>query len=105
MDFKMLLTTFGLIFLAELGDKTQLATFCFSADCNSRLSVFLGSAGALVLSSLIAVVFGAVFVGETINLTMVIGGIIVLVGTSLSTGLVSPGGLLPRLQVPQRKGA
>jgi putative Ca2+/H+ antiporter (TMEM165/GDT1 family) len=59
MDFKMLLTTFGLIFLAELGDKTQLATFCFSADCNSRTSVFLGSAGALVLSSLIAVLFGA----------------------------------------------
>lgn len=59
MDFKMLLTTFGLIFLAELGDKTQLATFCFSADCNSRISVFIGSAGALVLSSLIAVVFGA----------------------------------------------
>jgi putative Ca2+/H+ antiporter (TMEM165/GDT1 family) len=59
MDFRILLTTFGLIFLAELGDKTQLATFCFSADCNSRISVFLGSAGALVLSSLIAVVFGA----------------------------------------------
>ena len=59
MDFKMLLTTFGLIFLAELGDKTQLATFCFSADCNSRTSVFLGSAAALVLSSAIAVLFGA----------------------------------------------
>jgi len=59
MDFKMLLTTFGLIFLAELGDKTQLATFCFSADCDSRISVFLGSAGALVLSSLIAVFLGA----------------------------------------------
>ncbi|UCF93351.1 MAG: TMEM165/GDT1 family protein [Desulfobacterales bacterium] len=59
MDYKLLLTTFGLVFLAELGDKTQLATFCFSADCNSRMSVFLGSAGALVLSSVIAVLFGA----------------------------------------------
>jgi putative Ca2+/H+ antiporter (TMEM165/GDT1 family) len=59
MDIKLLLTTFGLVFLAELGDKTQLATFCFSADCDSKLSVFLGSAGALVLSSLIAVIFGA----------------------------------------------
>lgn len=58
MDFKLMLTTFGLIFLAELGDKTQLATFCLSADTGSRISVFLGAAGALVLSSLIAVVFG-----------------------------------------------
>ena len=58
MDYKLMLTTFGLIFLAELGDKTQLATFCLSADTGSRISVFLGAAGALVLSSWIAVVFG-----------------------------------------------
>lgn len=58
MDLQMMMTTFGMVFLAELGDKTQLATFCLSADCDSKLSVFLGSAGALVLSSLIAVLFG-----------------------------------------------
>ena len=61
MDYKILLTTFGMVFLAELGDKTQLATFCLSADCDPKLAVFLGSALALVLSSLIAVFFGAVF--------------------------------------------
>jgi len=61
MDFKMLMTTFGMILLAELGDKTQLATFCLSAECDSKISVFLGAAGALVLSSLIAVLCGAAF--------------------------------------------
>jgi putative Ca2+/H+ antiporter (TMEM165/GDT1 family) len=61
MDIKMLFTTFGLIFLAELGDKTQLATFCISADCDSKVSVFLGAAGALVLSSLVAVLCGTAF--------------------------------------------
>ncbi|MEE9403101.1 MAG: TMEM165/GDT1 family protein, partial [Desulfobacteria bacterium] len=59
MDFKVLLTTFGMIFLAELGDKTQLATLCFAADSKSPLAVFLGSAGALVLTSLLAVALGS----------------------------------------------
>ena len=61
MDLKILMTTFGMVFLAELGDKTQLATFCLSADCDPKLSVFLGSALALVLSALIAVVGGTFF--------------------------------------------
>lgn len=58
MDFKLLLVTFWTVFLAELGDKTQIATFCFAAEGKSKLLVFIGSASALVLSSLIAVVLG-----------------------------------------------
>lgn len=48
------------ILLAELGDKTQVATLLFAADQRtSRLGVFLASAGALAVSSLIAVLLGA----------------------------------------------
>ncbi len=59
MDFKIMWMTFGMVFLAELGDKTQLATFCLSADCDPKLSVFIGSAAALVLSAILAVFFGS----------------------------------------------
>jgi putative Ca2+/H+ antiporter (TMEM165/GDT1 family) len=59
VDVKTLLTTFSLIFLAELGDKTQFAALCLSADSKSRLAVFLGASLALVISSLLAVLVGA----------------------------------------------
>ncbi|MGW8220809.1 MAG: TMEM165/GDT1 family protein [Syntrophobacteria bacterium] len=59
MDIKTLLTTFSLIFLAELGDKTQFAALCLSADSQSRLSVFLGASLALVTSAFLAVLLGA----------------------------------------------
>jgi len=54
MEWKILLTSFATVFLAELGDKTQLATFALGAGSSSRWSVFIGSALALVLSSAIA---------------------------------------------------
>jgi len=60
IDTHIFMTTFGMVFLAELGDKTQLATFCLAADCDPKLSVFLGAGSALLLSTLIAVVFGSV---------------------------------------------
>src|SRR5262249_19102021 len=48
------------VFFAELGDKTQLATLLFAADQHtSKLGVFAASAGALVLSSLLAVLVGS----------------------------------------------
>ena len=47
------------VFVAELGDKTQLATLLFASDPQaSRLGVFLAAAGALVTSSLLAVLVG-----------------------------------------------
>jgi putative Ca2+/H+ antiporter (TMEM165/GDT1 family) len=51
-------TTFGTLFLAEMGDKTQLAVLTLTAQTRSPLSVFLGAALALALVSLIGVVVG-----------------------------------------------
>ena len=59
MDWKTLLSTFAAVFLAELGDKTQLATFALSASARSKLPVLLGAALALVCSSVLAVAAGA----------------------------------------------
>jgi len=59
LSVKVLLPIFLSIFLAELGDKTQLATLLFATNQSlSRLSVFTASSAALVLSSLLAVLVG-----------------------------------------------
>jgi len=58
IDLKVIGSVFSMIFLAELGDKTQLATFACAAYERSKISVFIGSAGALILASLIATMLG-----------------------------------------------
>ena len=88
MDLKLLVSTFGLVFLAELGDKTQLATLSLAASGKSRLAVFLGAAGALVLTSIIAVLVGGtvarvvpeVWIQRAAGVSFVIMGVLLLVG-------------------------
>jgi Ca2+/H+ antiporter, TMEM165/GDT1 family len=60
MDWKLFASTFAAVFLAEMGDKTQIATMSLSGASSSRLSVFAGSALALVATSAIAVLLGGV---------------------------------------------
>ncbi len=60
LNAKLIASTFVMIFLAELGDKTQISTFALAGDSRSLLSVFIGAAGALVLTTLLAVVVGGV---------------------------------------------
>ena len=61
MDLKVLFVVFGTVFLAELGDKTQLATVLFASKPSVNLAtVFIGASLALILSSAIAVAAGSV---------------------------------------------
>ena len=56
--FSILITSFSTIFLAELGDKTQLATLMLSAQSGRPLIIFTGAALALITTSLLGVLIG-----------------------------------------------
>ena len=58
MVLSLLLSTFITVFIAELGDKTQLATLTISVTSNKPLAVFLGSSLALISSSVVGVLIG-----------------------------------------------
>ncbi len=59
-DLPLFLSTFGLIFLAELPDKTAIAALVL-ATRNNPWAVFIGSALAFVIQSMVAVLFGSLF--------------------------------------------
>jgi putative Ca2+/H+ antiporter (TMEM165/GDT1 family) len=60
MDYKILFTIFTAIFIAELGDKTQLATLLFASNKDvDKFTVFVGASLALILASSIGVLAGA----------------------------------------------
>jgi putative Ca2+/H+ antiporter (TMEM165/GDT1 family) len=70
MDWRVFLTTFGVIFLAEMGDKTQLATMTMAAQTKKPWAVFISSALALAAVSAIGVLVGSLL-GDLIPLEWV----------------------------------
>ena len=58
MILTLLFTTFVTIFLAEIGDKTQLTTITLSSTTNKPLAVFVGSSIALILATLLGALAG-----------------------------------------------
>jgi len=88
MDLKLLFSTFALVFLAELGDKTQLATLSLAASGKSRLMVFAGASVALIATSGLAVLVGEaltlaippVWIHRAAGVAFVVMGILILLG-------------------------
>jgi putative Ca2+/H+ antiporter (TMEM165/GDT1 family) len=66
MDWKLLAITFGTVFVAELGDKTQLAALAFSADSKKPWTIFAAASLALVVVTAIGVAAGSLL-GRWIN--------------------------------------
>ncbi|MDI1431335.1 TMEM165/GDT1 family protein [Polyangium sorediatum] len=94
MDWKLFASTFAAIFLAEMGDKTQIATLSLAGSSSSRWVVFAASALALVSTSAVAVLLGEVvsrhvppvWVKRAAGLVFVVLGVIYLVGAKEEPG-------------------
>ena len=83
MELKVFFTVFAAVFIAELGDKTQLATMLFAADKEvSKWTVFLGASAALVVVTAIGVIAGTLlseFINEK-HLNYLAGAGFILIG-------------------------
>jgi putative Ca2+/H+ antiporter (TMEM165/GDT1 family) len=91
MEWKLFATVFASVFVAEMADKTQLVTLLFAADkAVSKWLVFLGSASALVLTSAIGVLAGALlaqYVSVKLMSTIAGSGFILIGAWTLYHGL------------------
>ena len=88
MDWKIFGTAFITLFLAELGDKTQLAVITMTASTESKLSVFLGASLALVVVTLIGILVGGAlseFV-PTVWLQRIVAIAFIAIGVLMLTG-------------------
>ncbi|MCK5231374.1 MAG: TMEM165/GDT1 family protein [Desulfobulbaceae bacterium] len=93
MDFKFFITVFAAIFIAELGDKTQLATMFFASNKEvCKMTVFLGSSLALILASALGVILGSALSQHinAKNMSILAGIGFILIGSwSLYKGLTA----------------
>jgi putative Ca2+/H+ antiporter (TMEM165/GDT1 family) len=88
MDWKVMLTTFGVIFLAEIGDKTQLAAMTMAAQTRKPWAVLLGASLALAAVSALGVAVGALlgqylpleWIKRVAAVAFIVIGVLILLG-------------------------
>lgn len=90
MNWKLFFMAFGMLFLAEMGDKTQLAVFTLVTQHKQPLPIFLGASAALVAVTLVGTLFGDVvakYVPQSL-LQLIAGGLFVGIGVFVLWGAV-----------------
>ena len=88
MDWRVMLTTFGVIFLAEMGDKTQLAAMTMAAQSGRPWAVLIGSSLALVCVSALGVAVGGllgqylplIWIKRVAAVAFIVVGVLILCG-------------------------
>jgi putative Ca2+/H+ antiporter (TMEM165/GDT1 family) len=88
MDWRVIVTTFGAIFLAEMGDKTQLAAMTMAAETKKPFAVFIGAAVALACVSALGVAVGGalghylpvVWIKRVAAVAFIAIGVLILIG-------------------------
>lgn len=90
MDWKIFASAFITLFLAELGDKTQLAVITMTSSTESKISVFLGASLALVAVTLIGVLFGGILSQyvPTEYLQKIVAGAFIVIGALMLFGKI-----------------
>jgi putative Ca2+/H+ antiporter (TMEM165/GDT1 family) len=88
MDWRVMFTTFGIIFLAELGDKTQIAAMTMAAEKKRPWEVFIGATLALAAVSAIGILIGSLlgqylpleWIKRVAGAAFIVIGVLVLIG-------------------------
>ena len=88
MDWRVFLTTFGIIFLAEMGDKTQIAAMTMAAEKKRPWEVFIAASLALAAVSAIGILVGSLlgqylpleWIKRVAGASFIVIGILVLIG-------------------------